>query len=434
MKKILLMMLVSLSLCAITLDEALQKLQTSNLELQISKIGIEAKKLDTKMAKYSRLGKLDLSSSAMMSDDALNAFGFKLKSRIATFDDFGFNEFPTTNPPKNLNQPASQHIYTTSLDYMLPIFTGGKISSYQKMSQKLVEISKLKSRQLLSEKKYQLIKTFYDVKMLENLINDLEQMKSNIKKLEFSTQEMYKEGYAKKIDIQEVQTKEQGVLRMINEMKINKELSLDFISFLLNSDIDSVDTSSLGDISYDENSTDTLIDVEIANKNIELLNQKSKLDRAGYLPEIGFFANFSSSSDEVFKDFEENRAYIAGVQIKINLFDGLSTKYKSQKTKKQLLQSKLALELTKKGKALEVSKLTKEIKKFDFYLASLKKSLDFASAIYENYQIRYQESLTSINDLLIKHSEKLEKIMLFREAENKRLEKILLLKKLKATL
>ncbi len=49
-------------------------------------------------AKGHHYGKLDVSLSGMRSNDAGNVFGFKLQSREATFGDFGFSEFDSTNP------------------------------------------------------------------------------------------------------------------------------------------------------------------------------------------------------------------------------------------------------------------------------------------------------------------------------------------------
>ena len=66
----------------------------------------------------------------------------------------------------------------------------------------------------------------------------------------------------------------------------------------------------------------------------------------------------------------------------------------------------------------------------DVEIASLKKELELANAIYENYEGRYKEKLVSMSDVIIKQSAQIEKILQLQIAKNKRTEKILALEKL----
>ena len=88
------------------------------------------------------------------------------------------------------------------------------------------------------------------------------------------------------------------------------------------------------------------------------------------------------------------------------------------------------LELAKQGIALKTAKIRTEIESSDAQIASLKKELALANAIYENYEGRYKEKLVSMSDVIIKQSAQIQKILQLQIAKNKRIEKIFALEKL----
>ena len=133
----------------ITLSQAVQMLDKNNLELKISRFNEQMKVYEAKAAKGHNYGKLDATIMAMRSNDAGNVFGFKLHSREATFGDFGFAEFDmsgATNPlpvaPQALNYPEARNYYQTKISYMLPIYTGGKLSEYGRITKAMQRMSK----------------------------------------------------------------------------------------------------------------------------------------------------------------------------------------------------------------------------------------------------------------------------------------------------
>ena len=174
----LLLMPLSAGLKHLTLSRALALLDKNNLEIKIAQYDSQMKKYDQFAAEGQQYGKLDLTMMAMRSNDAGNVFGFKLQSREATFGDFGFSDFlggiggvmqaaggdftkfsaMMSNPvaqqqmldiaPTDLNFPEARNHFTTKLTYMLPVYTGGKLTEYKNITKALFfanSISFLKS-------------------------------------------------------------------------------------------------------------------------------------------------------------------------------------------------------------------------------------------------------------------------------------------------
>ncbi len=82
----------------LSLPAALEILENNNLEIKTASLDVQSAQNDTSIAKGYNFGSLDLTQSAMRSNEAGNVFGFKLSSRQASFGDFGFAEFDDTNP------------------------------------------------------------------------------------------------------------------------------------------------------------------------------------------------------------------------------------------------------------------------------------------------------------------------------------------------
>lgn len=444
MKIVLSLVFVALSIFAQTqiyshldLKKAIKILKRDSLEINIAKFNEKIKSFEHKIAKGYNFGKLDLIQYAMRSNDAGNVFGYKLASREANFGDFGAQEFMNnfmaghpdyTTPPSDLNYPDARNFFQTKLKYELPIYTGGKLEQYEKITKALTKLSNLDTQKVVSEKIYQLKKSYFDIYLLDSYLKNLSIVDKNMIKLENMAKSMIQEGYAKKVDLLEVQSKRANVTRMINTAKANKKLALHFISFLLNSKVDSISGN------YTKVMPKTLDLQEILNKNIDIQKVKQglkitdmniRLKESANLPVVGAFAEYSSADDNFLNDFAKHDAYTVGLQFKWNLFNGNIDKYSIEKARVKNLKVKTQVELAKKGIALKVAKIKTEIKSLDFDIDSLEKELELSRTIYKNYLGRYQEKLVSINDVIIKQSLEIEKVLKLKQVQNKRTDKIL---------
>jgi len=441
------------------LQDALHMVRSNNLEINIAKFDEDVRKLDVKVANGYNFGKLDVSVMGMRSNDAGNVFGFKLQSREATFGDFGFDEFlaPMAGAlmmannnaltpealqgmnsilkvePKKLNYPDARNHFLTKASYMLPLYTGGKLSDYRKIAKEMVKMSKYDSQKVVAQKVFQVKKSFYDISLLVDFEKNLITIKKNIEKLKNTIKEMKKEGYAKKTDILEVEAKLADVVRMVNQTKAYEELSYKFLSFLLNHDVESIKTVSLDAPSFDMDAEEVSkrnADVKKAKTGLKIQTKMVHVAKAAFKPEVGVFGEYSSSDDKLFGEFKEHDAYTVGFALKYNLYNGGIDKAKLEQEKLKKLKVQNQVELAKKGIALKAEKIKTEIKNYEFQVESLKKEVELAKEIYDTYLEKYKEGLSSINDVIIKQSQHIEKLLKLQKAQNSRNEKILELEKL----
>lgn len=415
------------------LQKAMELLKEKNLELKVSRFEAEMKKYEAKAAKGYHFGKLDATVSGMHSNDAGNVFGFKLASREATFGDFGAGEFDPSNPnvlsvqPYNLNYPEARNHFQTKFSYMLPLYTGGKLTEYGRITESMHQMSLYDTKQLHNEKIFQTKKAFYDISLVENYISNLSKILQNINHLEKIVSTMKTEGYAKNIDLLEVQARKAEALSMYNQAKLNRELAYQFLSFLLNTEVSSIEKIS------DMAAAPVVDQKRLEAKNIDiqkaLLGEKIAemavgVEEANFLPTAGAFAEYGSADDKFLNEFEQKDSYTVGVQVQWNLFSGGTDYANLEKAKVNRLKVQSQVALAKSGISLQAKKLETEIRSKDADVKSYQKQLQFARKVYENYQGRYEEGMVSISDVLIKQSKELEMLLKLLTAKNERNTKI----------
>ncbi len=456
-RRVILLVSLSLPLMAglknLSLHQALGMVKHDNLEVKVARFSEQMKATEVKVAEGMNYGSLDVSLSAMRSNDALNVFGFKLMDREATFGDFGFSEFlgplgqalegansgmlpPGFSQsldgllqvqPNDLNYPAARNNYQTKLSYMLPIYTGGKLTEYKHIMESMYRMSKYDTQKVLNMKIYEVKKAFYDISLVERYIYNLSKITKNIKRLEGVIHAMEKEGYTKETDLLEVQAREAEAQSMYNQAKLNRDLAYQFLSFLLNREVSSIKKVSakapmphVDKYVLEHNN----IDIQKAKLGLRISEMAVEAEKSSLLPSVGGFAEYSSADNVLFNDFTGKDSYTVGVQAKWNIFNGGQDDARLEKAKLKRLQVREQVELARKGIALQATKLKTEILSADADIKSYKKQLEFAKRVYENYSSRYKEGMASITDVLIQQSKELESLLKLLTVVNKRNTKV----------
>ncbi len=428
----------------LSLDQALKIVQRENLEIKIAQFNAQMQKYETKIVQGHSFGKLDLTLQGMRSNDAGNVFGFKLQSREATFGDFGFDEFlgplggaiygasqgvaPSdmsgllNQQPKTLNFPEERNHYVSKLTFAMPLFTGGRLHNYRKIAHRMYELSKLDAKKVRNKKIFEIKKTFHDISLVDSYIRNLSLIMTNINRLEGVVGSMEHEGYAKDIDLLEVQARKAEAQSMYEQAKLNRELAYQYLSFLLNRKVNSI--KPVNDMAPTPRVTQADIsknlDIQKALHGYEMATMGISMERGNFLPQIGAFAEYGSADDKFLDEFGQKDFYTVGVQLKWNIFNGGMDKYALEKAKLKQMQAHNQAQLAKKGIALHIKKLQSEINTANANIKSYQAQYHFATKVYNNYHARYKEGMVSISDLLMKQSTQLGMLLQLLKAKNTR--------------
>ena len=423
----------------LNLEQALELLKRQNLEIKAAEYEVQSASLSLDMANAQDYGQLDFVQNISRSNDAGNVFGFKLTSREATFGDFGFSDFSLSNPnilnvqPHDLNYPDSRNFFQSKLVYKLPVYSGNKITAYQNMAKEMRKISILDKEEQLNTKIYETRKSYFDMALLEGSLKNLHIILTNIQRLETVTNEMIIEGYAKKIDLLEIQSKKANVERIIAELASNKELLYHYLSFLLNQDVEEISTPQYDLLTPQISTQDILqnsIDIKKAMTALKIRENILVAEKSRYLPMIGALAEMQTADDSFLGDANDHKSYTIGMQLTWNIFNGGSDSAAIEKAQVQRLKMQTQTELSRQGIALQVKEIQTKIKTAEDKIKNLKIELQLAREIYDNYEGRYKEQLSSMNDVIIKQSSWLEKVLQLLQAENERNKQIFVLERL----
>lgn len=442
---------------ALSLDRAIEILKSNNLEVKIAKLDQKMARKDVDIANGNNFGKIDFQENFANSDDAGNVFGFKLTSREANFGDFGADEFMNTTqeknqdgtdnpnyvpggdyqtPPNGLNYPDNHNFFQSKIRYQIPLFAGFKISSYVNIMKAMNRMKTLKKSKVLKEKIYQLRKSYYDMALIKSSQRHLNNILNNIHKLENTTQNMIEVGYAKKVDLLEVKAKKGNIQRLLIDMRLNQKLLYHYISFLLNKKVTNIVFPG-EDVPMPKISSKTIIetnlDIKMAQTGLKIRKNMLTVGQASMYPMVGASLEYQTSDNDFadsIADAATDGSYTVGARMNWNLYNGGIDSANIQKAKIEYLKTRVQVQLARKGIGLKIAKIKTEIKSKTEKIVFLEKELALANEIYTNYEGRYKEKLASMNDVIIKESEQIEKILKLQKVKNERNERIFALEKL----
>ncbi|MGM0533091.1 MAG: TolC family protein [Campylobacterota bacterium] len=429
---------------ALKLDQALNIVKKNNTEIALARHEARIAEYKTKLAASKQYGRLDLSTSAVRSNDAGNVFGFKLASREADFGDFGFEDFLNHKPdpmdssvltvePDDLNYPGPRNHFETKIAYSVPLYTGGKLNSYEKIARSLQRLSRLEGEKIVRQKLYETKKSFYDISLLHSYRSDLDTLENNLDTLYDTVAQMHKEGYAKEVDVFEVEAKKARITELIEQAAADEMLAYDYLSFLLDRPVSRI-AYKKAPLAVPKADTQQYIDNDIDTKmvqtGLQVAKQQLKAQNAAFLPQVKAFAQYGSSDNTFLNDFGAKDSYTVGARLEWNLFNGGGDSARMQVAKIKRAKQASQLKLAKDAAKLKVKKIRTRIKKLDASLRSLSRQKRFYKQMYENYRGRYKHRLADINDVVKKHSQLIETVISIKEKHNRRNKEIFALMKM----
>jgi len=220
----------------------------------------------------------------------------------------------------------------------------------------------------------------------------------------------------------EVQAHKAEADSMLVQAKLNRELAYQFLSFLLNKDIESIQTvnekASL-DVPSPSQLENGNFDIQKALIGLRVTEDAIALQKSNFGPMVGGFAEYGSADNTPFNEFTNKQFYTIGVQASWNIFNGFIDKTNMEKSKVEFSKTQSQVELAISGTKLKAKKLEAEAKSELAIIKSYEKQFKFASQVYENYLAKYGEGMISISEVLKKQSKELEILLKLLESKNR---------------
>ncbi|KAA9325012.1 TolC family protein [Adhaeribacter soli] len=278
-----------------------------------------------------------------------------------------------------------------------------------KAASTFTQLSKKALTQTEIEITEQVSKAYYGVLVSRERMKLLEQNLNRLDTLLKQTTEMYKNGFAEKLDVDRLQV-------AFNNLQVDQQrtdrlvvLSEDLLKFqmglkqtepillteqLSNVEVDMAKTNTEG-FNYSNRIEYSILETQ---RDLALLDIKAK--RAGYYPQLALNARYgwntaNNNFDAITKSGNWLNFGYVGLGINIPVFDGLRKSYQLQQAKLTLENTNAGLKLMEQGIDLELTQYSTNLSNNLKVLESQKRNLVLAEDIARVSKIKYQEGVGS---------------------------------------
>ena len=286
-----------------------------------------------------------------------------------------------------------------------------------KAASEFINISKLSASASEIDIKEGVTKAYYMALISQQNIGQLSASLANIKKLQSETEQLYKAGFAEKLDVDRltlsVSNLEININKLQNQAKLAKQLLLNTIGVDVNQEL-TLTSKIPGEPTSDSYAAvfnpENRIEIKLIDQQQELNQLNLKRYKMGYFPSL--YGNFSYGSStfasdgkfgELGDDWYGNGRY--AVSLNVPIFDGLYKKAKMDQAKIDIRKTENTKQQALLGMNLQVSQAKTNYLNTLKTIELQKKSQDLAESIFNTTKIKFKEGIGSSFEMINAESE-----------------------------
>jgi outer membrane protein TolC len=403
MKKILPGLLISMLLFSasvsaqesvpLSLQEALDAALKNNKEIIVAGLDEERAHARFKQTDAVFLPQINLSYSAMSSNNPLNAFGFKLQQQVVTPADFN---------PTVLNDPSATQNFMTKAEWLQPILNLDMWSARQ-AAQEQQEVYGFKTKRTKEYVSFEVQKAYAQLQLAHQATGVLEEALQTIHAIYNSTNNRYEKGYLQKSDVLQVQVQVKTAENMLTEARSNIQNASDYLGLLMGTHANVVyQVDSITRVTVTDYTQTTVPDdradfkaMQSAVKAHELMINSGKM---AYLPKLNAFGEYMLNDSEALGFGSDS--YLVGARLSWTLFNGNATRSKISEQRIERNKTVEQLALQKDQAQLELNKTSRQLQDARFAIQQQEIAVSQSAEALRIVQNRYQQGLVTTNDVL----------------------------------
>jgi len=260
-------------------------------------------------------------------------------------------------------------------------------------------------------------KIYYQLVVGQKQLGSIEANIERFNKLLHDTKEIYKNGFAEKLDVDKVSVQ-------LNNLQTEKEKVISQLDagnsglkFLIN--MPQKDTLALTDTLSDDELKANILDAAYSyndRKEIQLLTAASKLSgfnvkryQLSRIPTIAAFGSYSKNAQRNRFDFFGRGDWFttsfAGVKISVPIFDGFARRAKIENARLSLEKTNNNLQQAKESMDYEVSVARTKMKTAILTVDNQKQNIQLAEQVYNTTKKKYEQGLGSNQEIYTAQTE-----------------------------
>jgi len=209
----------------LSLQGALDAALKNNKEVVMAGLDEESARARYKQTDAVFLPQINLSYSAMSSNNPLNAFGFKLQQQSITQTDFD---------PALLNNPSATQNFMTKAEWKQPILNMDMLYM-RKAANQQTDVYAFKSKRVKEYLAFEVQKAYAQLRLAHQAKAVVEEAVVTVNSIYTSTKNRFEKGYLQKSDLLQVQVQVTSTENKLAEAKSNVQNASDYLSLLMGS-------------------------------------------------------------------------------------------------------------------------------------------------------------------------------------------------------
>jgi len=270
------------------------------------------------------------------------------------------------------------------------------------------ELSQLQLAKSQEDVVYNVSATYHNAQSLAQQIALLKKNLSSLSKLIETSNLLYQNQLAKKIDVERLEVNRANLETQIENLQNTYSQLINLLKFLINTPQDSpleIQTDVQTDLNLLGQDTDNVeqrTDYKLLEVYKKLNGFEQKQITSGYFPIIslvGQYAHqgFAKSGELSYTSFPVS---FVGVQLQMNLFDGFNKMYKLRQKKIELQKIETQVATFRENTNREIANSRNTLKTNLKSLTFQQTNMNLAQKIYEQTQLQFKEGIIGINDIL----------------------------------
>lgn len=294
-----------------------------------------------------------------------------------------------------------------------PIYMGGKIVAYNKITKYAEEIARNQHDLALQDVIVEVDQAYWQIVSLQSKKKLAESYLELVKKLDSDVQKMIDEGVATKADGLSVKVKvneaEVTMIQVNNGLFLSKMLLCQICGLDLNSDIaladEDADSFKLpgqadsADVNIAFNNRPELKSLDLLTK---ISNEKAKVARAEFLPTVALTGGYLATSPSVFNSFEKKfkGTWSVGVLVKIPLLTFGERNYKYKSAKADAIIAQLQMDEVREKVELQVNQCSQKLREANERLSVASRSKEQADENLRYATLGMKEGVIPVSNVL----------------------------------
>jgi outer membrane protein TolC len=393
----------------ISVDEAVEAAMKNNGRVKASELDQKVANANYRQTDAVFLPQVDMTYTALTTNNPLNAFGFLLQHQSVSTVDFD---------PAKLNYPNASQDYSAKVEFKLPLLNLD-MAYVRKGAKAQEEVYKHKAQRTKEYTEFEVRKAYAQLQFSYQAREILRLSLADVQQIYESANNFYNQGLAQKSDVLNAQVQVNTIESALAKAESNIHNASDGLRLLIGMEVggevfvaDSLTQKTIlpqTDIISEKRS-----DILALAKAVDASSMMVKSAKMAFLPRINAFGAYQYNDAKPLKFGSDS--YLIGINMTWSIFSGNQNKNKLRSYQFQRDRMEEELNLQIKQGQLELNKAKRDLNDIQIEINKQQASIEQAKEALRITSNRYKEGLMNTTDLLMAQAQLSKQRLLLAQA------------------